>query len=80
MCRSDVLVFLFQPERTYYSLTPQLETVIIEVSTVQVLRLRATPQRLHRAIHLPSINCTYGCTGFYSGQTRYLNMKVLLHC
>ena len=36
---------MFQPERTYWSLTQQLDTVVIEIS-VQVLRLRANPQRL----------------------------------
>ena len=35
MCMSNILAFLFQPEKTYWSLTLQLETVIIEVSTVQ---------------------------------------------
>ena len=64
-----VLVFLSQPERTYWSLTPQLETIIIEVSTVQALRSRANPQLLHGAIHLPSRNGIYGDTGFYSAQT-----------
>ena len=33
-------------------------------------------RRLHGAIYLPSMNWTYGDTGFYSGQTSYLNMKV----
>ena len=36
---------MFQPERTYGSLTQQLDTVVIEIS-VLVLRLRANPQRL----------------------------------
>ena len=75
-CMPNVLVFLSQPERTYWSLTPQLETVIIEISTVQVLRSRANPRRLYGAIHLPSRNWTYSDTGFYSGQTSCLNMKV----
>ena len=34
MCLFNVLAFLSKPERTYGSLTPQLEKVIIEVSTV----------------------------------------------
>ena len=38
-CLPNVLVFLSKPERTYRGLTPGLETVSIEVSTVQVLRL-----------------------------------------
>ena len=46
-------------------LTPQLEKVTIEVSTVQVLTSRANPRRLHRAKHIDS------------GQTSYLNMKIL---
>ena len=57
-------------------MTPQLEVVIIEVSTVQALTLRANPQRLHRAKHLQSTNWTYGNTGFYSDQTSYLNSTV----
>ena len=32
---------------------------------------------LYRAKHLPSQNGTYGDTGFYSGQSSYLDMKVL---
>lgn len=38
---SSVLAFLYKPEMTKRSLTVQLETVIIEVSTVQTLGLRA---------------------------------------
>ena len=38
---------------------------------------RASPRRLHKAIHLPSRNWIYVDTGFYSGQTSHLNMKVL---
>ena len=74
MCTSNVLAFLSKPER---SLIPQLDTVVIEVSLVKALRLRGNPRRLYRAKHLPSRNWTYGDTGFYSGQTSYLNMKVL---
>ena len=58
-------------------MTPQLETVMIEVSTVQVLRSIAYPRLLHKVVHLPSMNWTYGDTGFYSGKTSYLNMKIL---
>ena len=58
-----------------FILTPQLETVTIEVSTLLVLR--ANTQQLHRAIHLPSMGWTYSDTGFYGGQTSYLNMKAL---
>ena len=73
-CVSSVLVFLSQPER---SLTPQVDTVVIEVSSVKALRLRGNLRRLYRAKHLPSQNWTYGYTGFYSGQTSYLSGKVL---
>ena len=58
MCMSNILAFKSKPERTYCSLTPQLDTVIIEVSTVQALRARANPQQLHGAIHLLSMNWT----------------------
>ena len=68
--------FLSEFKRTYQDLTPQLETVFIEVSTVQALRLRANPLRFHGAIHLPSMNWTYGDIGFYSGQTSKLDTKV----
>ena len=77
MCMSNVLACLSKPERTYWSLTPQLDTVIIEESSVKVLSLRGNPWRLYRAKHLPSQNGTYGDTGFYSGQSSYLDMKVL---
>ena len=60
------LAFLSKPERTYGRLTLQLETVLIELSTVQALRLRAHPQQLHRAKYLLSLNWTYSNTGFYS--------------
>ena len=55
----NVLAFHFQPERTYSSFTPQLQMEILEVSTVQVLRSRANPGRLHRAVHLALRNWTY---------------------
>ena len=55
--------FLSQSEKIYWSLIPQLETVI-EVPTVQAQRSRANPWRLHVAIHLPSTNRTYGDIGF----------------
>ena len=77
MCMSNVLVCLSKPERTYLSLTPQLDTVIIEESSVKVLSLRGNPWRLYRAKHFPSWNGTYGDTGFYSAQTTHLRMKVL---
>jgi len=57
---------------------PQLDTVIIEVSSVKGLSMRGNPLWLYRAKHLPLKNLTYGDTGFYSGQTSYLNVKVLV--
>ena len=39
-----ILAFHHELDRTYSSLTVQLEAVIIEVPTVQALRLRANPQ------------------------------------
>ena len=60
-CMSNIFCILSQSERTYWSLIPQLETVIIKVSTVQALRLRPNSRRLHRTKHL---NWTYGDTGF----------------
>ena len=46
----------------------QSEAVIIEVSTVQVLKLRANPQEMLDVNYLPPTNGTYSCTGFYDGQ------------
>ena len=44
---SNVLAFLSKHEKTYGSLTPQLNTVIIDVSSVHVLSLRGNPWRLY---------------------------------
>ena len=54
-------------------MTPQLDTVIIEVSSLRGLSQRGTGQN----IILSLMNWTY-MTGFYSGQSSYLNVKVLL--
>ena len=43
MCMSNVLACLSKPERVYWSLTPQLDTVTIEESSVKVLSLRGNP-------------------------------------
>jgi len=40
---------LSKPERTSWSLTPQLDTVIIQVSSVRELSLRGNPLGLYRA-------------------------------
>ena len=75
---SNILAFSSKPERTSWSLTPQLDTVIIEVSSVKGLSLRGNALRLCKAKHLPLMNWTYGDTRFYSGKTSYLNVKVLI--
>ena len=53
ICKSNVLAFLFKPERTYWSWTLQLDTVVIEVSSVKVLRQRGNPRRIYGA-YLPT--------------------------
>ena len=62
MCMSNVLS---KPERTSESLTPQLDTVITEVSTVKGLSLRGNILRIYWAKHLPLMNWPYmhGDTG-----------------
>ena len=60
--------FMSNPERTFWNLTPQLDTVVIEVSSVKGLSLRDNPLRLYRAKQLP---LTYGDTGFYIGLALY---------
>ena len=57
---------------------PQLDTVIIEESSVKGQSLRGNTLRLYRAKHLPLMNWPYGDTGLYIGKTSYLNMKVLI--
>ena len=54
---------LSKPERTSKSLTPQLDTVIIEVSSVKGLSLRGNTLRIYWAKHLPLMNWPYGDTG-----------------
>ena len=49
-------------------LTRQMEAVIIEVCTVQVLRLRADPQQMHEAKYLTPTNGTNGQAGFHTYQ------------
>jgi len=56
-----------KPGRTSWSLTPQLDTVIIEVSSVKGLSLRGSTFRLYRAKQLPLMNWPYGNTGLYIG-------------
>ena len=51
MCMSNVLAFFSMPE---WTLTLQLDTVIIEVSSVKGPSLRGNLRQLYRAKHLPS--------------------------
>ena len=60
------------------TLTRQLEAVIIEVSTVQALRLRTNPQRVHEVKYLPPMKVIYSYTGLHNGQASYFNMKILI--
>ena len=62
VCVSNVLS---KPERTSWSLTPHLDTVIIEVYSTKGLSLIGNPLRLCRAKHLSLMNWTYGNTWFY---------------
>ena len=64
---TKVHVYVSKPERASGSLTPQLDTVIIEVSSVQGLSLRGNTLRLYRAKHLQLIKWTHGDTGLYIG-------------
>jgi len=48
-------------------LTPQLDTVIIEVSSVKGVSLRGNTLRLYRVKHLLLMNWPYGDTGLYIG-------------
>ena len=68
------LAFLLLANRDSLPLTRQLE-VVIEVSTVQEVRLRTNPWQLREAKYLPP---TAMHTGFHNGQASYFNMKVLV--
>ena len=63
-CMSNVLAFSPKPERISWSLTPQLDTIIIEVSSVKGLSLRSNPLRLYEAKHLLLTNWAYGTQDF----------------
>ena len=59
-------------------MTPQLDTVIFEVSSVEGLSLGGNTLRLYRAKHFPLMNWTYGDTGLYMAKlASYLNMKLI---
>ena len=73
-----ISAFLSQANGAYSTLTRQLEAVIIEVSAVQVLRLRNKPWEVHETKHLPPIKVTYNQTGFPNGQASYFNIKVFV--
>ena len=63
-----ILAFLSQANGVYSTLTRQLEAVIIEVSAVQVLRLRNKPWEVHETKHLQPTKVIYSHTGFPNGQ------------
>ena len=69
-----------KPETTSWSLTPQLDTEIIEVSLVKGLSLRANPLRLYSAKHLPLMNWTYGDTDKDEDENMQFFFKPLLTC
>ena len=69
-----VSAFLSQANRAYSTLTRQLEAVIIEASTVQLLRLSTNPQQVHKVKYLPS-KVAYSHIGFHNGQA---SMRVLV--
>ena len=78
MCLPNVLAFLSQPEKIYWSLTPQLEAVIIKFD-IYGWNAKAERHlwRLDEAKRLPPTAGTYRDIRFYSNQTSYLNMKLL---
>ena len=78
MCLPNVLALFSKPNFLKFDTTAR-HTVITEVSSVKGLSLRGNTLRLYRAKHLPLMNWIYGDAGFYSGQTSYLNMKVLIY-
>ena len=70
-------ISLFQRNRACSSLTIQSQAVTIEVSTVQVLKMRTNPWQVHKVKYLPPTNWTFAHTGFHNGQVSYLSTKVL---
>ena len=54
-------------ERTSWSLTPQLDTDIIQVSSVKELSLRGDPLGLYRTHGEIGPTVTHGDAGFYIG-------------
>ena len=59
-------------------MTPQLDTDIIQVSSVKELSLRGDPLGLYRTHGEIGPTVTHGDAEFYIGETSYLNMKVLI--
>ena len=49
----------------------------IELSAVQVLRLRTNPWQVHEAKYFPPTKVTYSHTEFHNGQASYFSMMVL---
>ena len=58
-------------------MTPQLDTAIVEESSVKALTWEVIHGK-YRAKYLPLQKGIYGDTEFYSAQTIYLSMKVLI--
>ena len=66
------------PWEDLLSLTPRLKLLaIIEVATLQVLSLKASPWWLYRAEYLPSTNWTYIDTGFTVAKLAILTWRNL---
>ena len=58
-------------------MTPQLDTAIVEESSVKALSLGGNPWKIQGQIFAITKGI-YGDTEFYSAQTIYLSMKVLI--
>ena len=76
-CTCHYYSFFSQANRAYSFLTRQLEAVIFEVPTVQVLRLQLINGKCMRK-YLPPTKVTYSHIGFHNGQASYFNRKLLV--
>jgi len=75
MCMPNVLS---KPERTCWSLIPQLDTVVIEISLVKALNRELTHRDYNIGQTFGITKWGLGDTEFYSGSTSYLNIKLHL--
>ena len=73
-----ILAFLSQHNRAYSTLNRQLEVIIIEISVVQVLKLRTNQWQVHATKYLLPTKVTYSHTGFHNSQASYFNLKVFV--